>query len=796
MVKNDEEKVIQTPEKSDWVNQLLVNFQDFNSKIRSKSNSEELYLYLLDQCPKLLSIYVKDGEEAFRTLEANAIVTDPEIYLLHFSYPDRIKTLGLLCRDAMLQLCIAKLRKSEELISQEAFNTHFAESRELLATEFEQSFSYFQQEREKMLSNTEVLQRKLESIKHLVNPWSLYQGQFLTLIEQFKEIDLSDNKLNQTIINYFQIKDLVIQMRGDVLALNEFFAKKAKKSLEELKNLEEKEDLDHVIRGFGELVNLAIGQDIRSETSMRSLEDLVNKLPLLTIPIAAKEGYLIHRKIDIRKSVQKWLDYEILPYLVDLWDNEEATFSHLINVASQIKNSLLVAQKTQSLPGFHGEIASLSTIVSEQEDTITKSKEMVSHIDHQLATKFKVTEIYKEEEYLKVPLQTNFARFTGSDPGSFAKLTHLAKQIFENLGRQVKEVKEKSPHQKLETALEILETRNGKETPDHYHSLFLNKNFIGDLFLVKRTNFESELEKIVNYWNRGQNRSLAVVGDPLSGKSTLLEFGTHLFQSNEVHFLKPDSDLTIEGRKYKTSKNLGEAFTFIKRSISNSKPILVIDDLHLWRDSTNSLISNALALVDFITSNASKAFVIIGISNSLRIHLDTRIPFSLGFTNLMDINTASIEEIYKAVMLRHGASHRPIFEKEGVPMKEVDLRKKISWLSKKYDYNIGAVLQAWIFCTDIEPDASIRFTEKETHLNDFLSTSELLILKNCLLFGHSTDLELKNLFTDRFELEFKPAIRKMLNIGILDREAGGALIVKNTVRQDIYSILKYRELLA
>jgi hypothetical protein len=147
-------------------------------------------------------------------------------------------------------------------------------------------------------------------------------------------------------------------------------------------------------------------------------------------------------------------------------------------------------------------------------------------------------------------------------------------------------------------------------------------------------------------------------------------------------------------------------------------------------------------------------------------------------------------------MLRHGASHRPIFEKKGTTMNEVDLRKKIAWLSKKYDYNIGAVLQSWIFCTDIEPDASIRFTEKETHLNDFLTTTELLILKNCLLFGFCTDLELKNLFTDRFELEFKPAIRKMINIGILDRDASGALIVKNTVRQDIYSILKYRELLA
>lgn len=129
-------------------------------------------------------------------------------------------------------------------------------------------------------------------------------------------------------------------------------------------------------------------------------------------------------------------------------------------------------------------------------------------------------------------------------------------------------------------------------------------------------------------------------------------------------------------------------------------------------------------------------------------------------------------------------------------MNEIQLQKKIGWLTKKFDFNIGAVLQAWIFCTDVQEDGSIRFSEKETHLNDFLSISELLILKNCLLFGYSSDLELKNLFTDRYENEYKPAVRKLFNIGVLDRDANGYLIVKNTVRQDIYSILKYRELLA
>jgi len=37
-----------------------------------------------------------------------------------------------------------------------------------------------------------------------------------------------------------------------------------------------------------------------------------------------------------------------------------------------------------------------------------------------------------------------------------------------------------------------------KKGPDHYHCTFLDKtNFIGISFLVKRTNNESELEKIV-----------------------------------------------------------------------------------------------------------------------------------------------------------------------------------------------------------------------------------------------------------------------------------------------------------
>jgi energy-coupling factor transporter ATP-binding protein EcfA2 len=782
--------------KSEAVITLLEDFNDFIQGMAATGSPPELYSYLYQKGSKLVESTVLAGESALASANVNSEVTDPDLYLLHFSFPDRIKTVLLLVRDVVLQLSIAKLRSMEGLVSNSGVLDHFEKSKSLLFSESENCLNYFNLERKTIMEKPEVLKRKLDSVKHFTNPWKTYETQFKTINSHFKEIDLNDNRIEQTIVQFRHISDLVIQMRGSVLKVNELFANKVEKCLEELGVINDKESLDQAIKSFDELINLGIGQEIRSESTMRTLEDEVNKLPTLTIPINSQNGFLIQKKVDFRKSAQKWMDYEILPYLIDLWDGQEATFSQMMHAVTQIKSSLLVAKKTQNLVGFHAEMASLNSVSQEQKQNISNNHELVAHIETELGKKFKATESYTQDEYLKVPLQTNFSRLTNSKPGDLSSIMDRFTQVVKNVGRQVKDVREKTRHQKLEIALEILETRNEKETPDHYHSLFFNKNFIGDLFIVKRSSQEETLEKIVNFWKKGQNRSLAVVGDPLSGKSTLLEATTHLFKSKDVHYLVPSGEISIEGRKFKTGKNLGDTLNFIKRSVINTKPILVIDDLHVWRDKDVSLTENISALIDFISSNSSKVFVLVGITNSLRFHLDSRLPFSEGFTNILETNTATFEEIYKAVMLRHGASHRTIFEKEGVTMEQAQLRKKIVWLAKKYDFNIGAVLQAWIFCTDIESDSSIRFTEKETHLNDFLSTAEMLILKNCLLYGYSSDLELKNQFTERYESVYKPAVRKLLNIGILDRDNSGYLIVKNTVRQDLYSILKYRELLA
>ena len=786
----------QTTAQKSIVNSFLEDFRDFNLGLCQIHDSHELQGYLQAQGSQLIHSFLKADEYSFEEFDQNSPEHLIANYLFHFSYPDRLKSILILLRNSLLQLSIAELRHLEGFITEEEKTNHLEEVLDLLIQEFQKMEGFFSSEYESMNNREDMFKQKLDSIKHFSNPREIYRSQFGVLQKQLDEIAICGLQLKKTQEDFTKIRKLVLKMKDEVVLTNRFYQEKTNQCLEDLELLHQNQkEIDQVIASFSALLSAGKAQEINSDSNIRQLEDQINLLGEFNIPVESQEGYLLTRKIDFRKSTQKWMDYRILPEMIDLWDHQEAVSSQLLNVANRIKNSLSFAKGANSSPHVEGEILSWKEIIEQEKLTANQNEHPVYLIEELLEKEFKVSEIYKQTEYLKVPLQTNFARLRSSSKKKNI-WTQTVGSLWARLGNKVKVVTQNTPHQKLEIALGILETRNEKEIPDHYHSLFQNKNFLGDLFMVRRPVQEEEIKKVVNLWKKGNNRSLAVIGPPMSGKSTLLEYAAHLFPAKEVLILQPNAHITVEGRKFKTSEDLGQALSFIGRSLNNSRQIVVLDDLHLWRNEEITLAENAASLIDFINTNYSKAFVILGITKSLCLHLDTLMNFSDGFTNLLEVKTAKFDEIYKAVMLRHGASHKRIFEKEGVWMTEVQIRKKIHWLAKKHDFNIGAVLQAWIFCTDIQPEGTIKFVEKETHLNDFLQTPELLILKYCLLFGYCTDLELKKLFTQNYEIKYKPAVRKLLNLHILERNAQGQLIVKNSVRQDLYAVLVYHELLA
>ncbi|MEN2281037.1 ATP-binding protein [Algoriphagus sp. SE2] len=772
---------------------FLDQLTEFYNQVKSQTGSESLYDLIIQKYPKLLESFLSFGKSLIPSDEKQELLSSHEVYLWHYFSPEKFKNISLLIRDTLLQLSIAQNRVKEHRVTKEGVEKHFQASKELLLTEINALYNDIEGMDKLLLEKEGALGRKLESIQHLKNPWSVYSEQLNTIQEHINIIHSSKGLVKETIVSFTLIRSNLERMGVEIRNENDFFLLKTTESLELLSQIDSQQKLKEGLNWIENLLEDLMKYNEKKENQIRTLEDWVESLKSFTIPVGTEDGLLLEKSIDFKKTTTKWLDYYILQDVMELWEDQESLTTRVKHVLSSLRGSLSILIKTESLSDFRVEKETLEKLLAEERKNKKRSLELLSHIDELMKKDFAVTQLYIESEYLKVPLQTSFTRLGSNNHGFEKKISLAIKTLWSKISRQYEEAKEKTPHQELEKALKIIETRSTKPNTDHYHALFLTKNFVGDLFLVSRTGIENQLEETVRQWNQGSGRSILLSGDSFSGKTTLAEYISKHYFAKRTITLNPNSDIIVEGRKFRTSKNLKEALDFIKRSVSNSAPLVILDDLHQWRDQEYSLLENMKALMDFISNQSQRVLICATISSILLKHLDSRIPFSITFTKLHSVSKSTNEEIFKAIMLRHGASHKDVLEQEKKPLTDRQLEKKILSLTKMYDYNLGAVLQAWTYCTDILDTDQVRFVDRDIQLNDFLSDEEVLILKYCLLYGYGSELELKEFFTTRFENYIKPSIRKLLTINILGRNEAGFLVVKDSLKQEIHMLLNDRE---
>jgi len=789
--------ILAEPSEKEQLDSLYLSLSSYYQGVTNVSTNSELADYIKNNFTDLVEEYTVQGRKTAKIQEENGNKASYSSYLLHFAFAEKFKSFCFLNSMIALQLLIAKHRMRDNELSPDELDAHFVETKTLLEEESKKLVENFKKEDEYIQSKEEILQRKLDSVRHFTNPWSIYEDQIDKLKDQLTNIYATDQSMLGVIDDFNKIKESIAQIKNEIFNSKEHFLERTEECLALLIQADDPEKYGAILAIVEDVLAQGASRESKSSIQIRYLDALVTGLPTVNLPVEFSEGILTVKPLGFSKLVQKWLDYNVIPHLIDLWDNQEATFSHVVHIFSHLKNSISLAKKTSNSGHFAGEFNSLRLLIKKQNKNLADSRLIAAEMEKGLSIEFKATNAYIESEYLKVPLQTNFNRFGLQQNTYVAILLQKTQHFFSKIKNKFsKQKKEKHEHDTLEQAIEIIEIRNQGDPPDHYHSLFLGKNFIGDLFIVNRPDIKDKLAQQINQWKQGLHRSLAIVGDPLSGKSTIMDQLANYFPTNEVIYLKPDESLVVEGRKMKTTKNMNEALNHISRSLRSTRPLVLIDNLHMWKDKQYSLLTNMISLMDFISSNPSNLMVVVALDNALCVHLNSTVKFMDSFTHLLNTNTASFKEIYKAIMLRHGASHKELHEKDDKPMTDAQLRKRIMWLCKSYNFNIGAVLQAWTFCVNVEDENRVRFRAVNSHFNDFLTPVEMLVIKQCLVFGSSSELQLKTQFTDRFEAEFRPAIRKLLNLTILGRSSTGQLIVKESVRQDLYTLLKIKDLLS
>ncbi|WP_158977028.1 hypothetical protein [Cellulophaga sp. L1A9] len=720
-------------------------------------------------------------------------IDQKDTYLLQYVLSEPLKDLIILHRDVLLQLQIGKHKNLEQQASDDSLEQLLNESKELLTNAVSYFISVIGKE-EKQLHQFLATSKKIEAkTKHHLSPWEVYREQFKVLLAQFSFILTTSKKTEKNIIAFNEINQHTHTVIDQVIKESEVLLEVSNTAVAKI---EAKEDSKELLSWIENCLALIAATDLNSKEEFTTdIENKINNLDAYAIPVGTNQGYLLDKKINFNKSVKKWMDYNLLPLLMDLWDGNN-NLNHFIKLSLlNLKSSLKLGKENDNLIVYDIQLKSYQKIKKSLLENIETQKTIVSQIRQMLATEFLVSNCYNRDEFLEVTIQNSINQYTSETNNLVAGFKSVFERLIAKFNQSYKKVVLEDPQSKIDKASNCISQRMYKEVNADYDTLFLNKKFIGDLFLVSRSSQEAKLKDAITQWNEGFNKSILVLGNRLSGKTTFIHHSTEVLLDQKTIKLNPNDSVTIEGRKIKTTKNLKEALDEVKKSSFSKKRILLIDDLELWRDDKNTLLNNTRALIDFIESESDNVLVIVTTNPSMAVHLNTRCNFSNVFSTHIDINKCNQEEIFKAVIIRHSATHRSVINSGNEPLTESQINANVTKLSKKLDHNIGEVLQAWTYGTTVTEDGSILYKDSYLPFPDFFTKEEILIVKYTLLYTYISEKILKEFTGEFYETSLKSSLKRLINTKVILRNDVGLLKLNPVLNHDIYQILKYRDII-
>lgn len=772
---------------------MLINqIENYSVLLKNSNSGNHLTQVILSDFISLSNQYITIGDQEITKLQEGKAVDILEIEFLHYVFPELFKDIVILHRDVLLQLHIAQNKKHEKVISDDILYSHFEKSRDILhqaITSLVISINEFQNTlRTKKNTNKTALK-----IKHQQNPWYIYKEQFFTGLKQLEEIKDANQNFDKTLEIFNTIKNITIHIcveaRKEIEASNDIL----QQTIAKIKSINSIDQINEVNSWIDKIISKADLSSLQQENYSRTIETEISNLKEINLPVATNEGVLQKRKTDFNKSVKKWLDYESLPFLIEIWDTKTTMISFLNHSLLNLKSSLVLSKNNDTLDAIPSQLQTLKEI----QDTLSKNsvtqETSIAFVQDKINKEFLATNIYNKEEFLEVSLQSSITQYASIKGGAFIRLKNKVKHLFSDFSSKYEPYSYSENHSRLEATIKCINHRMYKESNAHYDTLFLNKNFIGDLFLVPRLEAEETLSNNVSLWKEGFNQSTLILGNPLSGKSTFMEYIAKKYFGKHIIFLSVNTTITIEGRKFKTSYDLKEALQYIKNNLYNIKPLILIDDIELWRDEKSSLLNNIRATIQFMESESDNAYLIVSTSQAMQAHLDKRLLFSNAFTSVINLSKSSTKEIHDAVLLRHGAAHKTIVHPDGQSMPSKQIKKEVLKLSKELNYNIGEVLQAWTYSTTVIDNNNVVYEEKDFKFKDFFTSEEIIILKYVFLYKYIHETLLKK-FIGKQYIIYQSALKRLINTKVLLRNNAGILKLNTVVSNDIYESLKYRDI--
>ncbi|MEM6966351.1 MAG: hypothetical protein AAF573_16425, partial [Bacteroidota bacterium] len=216
-----------------------------------------------------------------------------------------------------------------------------------------------------------------------------------------------------------------------------------------------------------------------------------------------------------------------------------------------------------------------------------------------------------------------------------------------------------------------------------------------------------------------------------------------------------------------------------------------IDDLEKWSDTNITLGQNVRALNDAIDNFGNRLFFMVSMGNWTLSFLDKTYEILKVFQAEINLDRMPADEIKRAILIRHGATHKTLINEDDEELSPQDFQKNINRIYRIVQGNIGEALNHWANGIVTADEERVRFQDATNYaFPDFINADTALIMASLMMEKRSNEYRLRKLYGPAFKEKFQHLIQRMISVGILKRHLNGWLEINELVVNDVGRLLE------
>ncbi|MGB0427712.1 MAG: hypothetical protein ACPGEC_02155 [Flavobacteriales bacterium] len=593
-----------------------------------------------------------------------------------------------------------------------------------------------------------------ERTQHQANPWDVYKNHFQSTQKQVEILSKTVEKAQKQALVFQDIKRYINQSIQDIEV---YFSEKEQFISNLLVNFKSTD----LLTQLEQELEISEEESQQHHVFSQDLETKMTRLQTLEVPMSYRQGKLEFKRFELSNVLKKWLDFEILAKFFDIWLLQDGVDQYVKLQVRHIVNHIKVQGKRSEDIDYELVESSLNQLKMQIGEKRTKFLSFIPKIETELNQKLSLSSYYRFSVQFDIPLKHSIGYRRN-------QLLIRLKTIYKTWKDRLFDTSHIIETSAKEQALGLISERQSSGEDEQYDALFLNKNFIGDLFIVPRLELQNRYNQALELWSQGFFQSILLYGNRLSGKSTLMHFFSNQESDGQLIELTPFSTIRIGNKTFQVKRNLLASLKWMEEhSLSNQKLRIHIDDIERWSEGSKALSSNIKALLNVMLNKQQDWFFVVSVNDMTFSRLDSRFELKHQFTTLLDTSKSSLEAIVQAVQIRHGASHKLLRTKTGEEFTPSKIKNSVSNFAEQAKHNIGQTLQIWTYQTRIKHSAEVILDSESKSFSNLFSFYELLIIKQIYLNRVVRSSGLQAVFPKAQQHQFYASLQQLLGLKVV-----------------------------